>query len=544
MKTPLHHAVSSPLTLGLVAVVFGVSFGTAQEPKKSTAPREKWSVAIVVHEDVELLDFAGPGEVFSASGSSRPFQVFTVAESAQPIKSQRFLTITPQYTIANCPKPDIVVIPGGATVRLLRSPAMMKWIKDSAANAEIMFSVCTGAFVLAEAGLLDGLEATTHYGSIAGLKRYEKIKVCDDRRVVDNGKIVTAAGVSAGIDGALHIVGRLCGQDTAKSTAKYMEYRWEPVTPKTEDQTPEVSASHAWFAGKWPEVEKVYQQFVTERPTDGVALYRLGISQLRQRKLEEGINNLTSAIQNGHRDGETVVQIGLAQMRMKKTDDALKSYEQALELGFHEWPVYFDLARLYALTGKKSKAAVALDNAFSAGMVGIEQVLLEPDFDMIRGLDPFRKIIKKYCFDSRVRMVTDKEPGDPMIVSGIVRDATGQPLPNVLVYLYHTDVNGIYNTEKTQSSRIFAYLRTDGLGRFEIRSIRPAAYPNANIPQHVHWEVYPEGKPAFHGEFFFADDSKLSAGDRQLAENEKSLVSAKPDKDGIQRGTVELRAKR
>src|SRR5262245_14409380 len=175
MKTPLRRAVSSPLTLSLVAIVVGVSFGTAKEPKKAPAPREKWNVAIVVHEDVELLDFAGPGEVFSASGSNRPFQVFTVAETAQPVKSQRFLTITPQYTIATCPKPDIVVIPGGETVRLLRSPAMMKWIKSSAENAEIMFSVCTGAFALAEAGLLDGLEATTHYGSISGLKQYPKI---------------------------------------------------------------------------------------------------------------------------------------------------------------------------------------------------------------------------------------------------------------------------------------------------------------------------------------------------------------------------------
>jgi transcriptional regulator GlxA family with amidase domain len=92
-----------------------------------------------------------------------------------------------------------------------------------------MFSVCTGAFVLAQAGLLDGLEATSHHSAVKSLQRdYPKIKVRSDRRIVDNGKIVTAAGVSAGIDGALHIVARLCGPEVAQKTAVYMEYKWQP----------------------------------------------------------------------------------------------------------------------------------------------------------------------------------------------------------------------------------------------------------------------------------------------------------------------------
>jgi transcriptional regulator GlxA family with amidase domain len=223
------------LLFSLCGAVILTTPSYADEQSKSSDRR---NVAIVVHDGVELLDFAGPGEVFSAAGGGRAFRVFTVSETDKPIKSQRFLTVTPEYTIANCPKPDIIVIPGGATGVLLRSPAFMTWIREQAPKAEVMFSVCTGAFVLADAGLLDGLEATTHHGSISGLKKYAKINVREDLRVVDNGKIVTAAGVSAGIDGALHLVARLSGQQTAQGTARYMEYRWQPEPAKTGQPAP------------------------------------------------------------------------------------------------------------------------------------------------------------------------------------------------------------------------------------------------------------------------------------------------------------------
>jgi transcriptional regulator GlxA family with amidase domain len=212
--------------------------GVADDSTKNTFVPEKRNVAIVIHEGVELLDFAGPGETFAAAAGGRAFNVYTVGETAEPIRSQGFLTVTPQYTIDNCPAPDIVVIPGGATNVLLRSPAMMKWARETATEAEIMFSVCTGVFVLADAGLLDGHEATTHASAISRLQEYDNIKVCPDRRVVDNGKTVTAAGVSAGIDGALHIVARLHGKPVAERTAKYMEYRWQPDAENEPTETP------------------------------------------------------------------------------------------------------------------------------------------------------------------------------------------------------------------------------------------------------------------------------------------------------------------
>src|SRR5262245_61941225 len=202
--------------------------GQAQEakakPAQSSQPRR--NVAVFIHDGVELLDFAGPGEVFAAAGSRRAFKVFTVAADSAPITSQGFLKVTPNHTFADCPKPDIIVLPGGATGNALKDPRVIEWVKKVSADAEVTMSVCTGAFILGEAGLLDGKEATTHWGSIESLKKkFPNTKVHPDKRYVDNGKVVTAAGVSAGIDASLHVVEKLLGKEEAARTARYMEYR-------------------------------------------------------------------------------------------------------------------------------------------------------------------------------------------------------------------------------------------------------------------------------------------------------------------------------
>jgi transcriptional regulator GlxA family with amidase domain len=218
--------------------IFIMTTFSAADDKKS-APKSKRNVAIVLYNQVELLDFAGPGEVFQAAAGGMAFRVYTVAATDKPLVSQGFLSIQPQYTIANCPKPDIVVIPGGNASVLRHNKQMMAWLADAAGGAEITMSVCTGAFALADLGLLDGKEATTHWSGLPSLKReYPKIHVCENRRFVDTGNVITTAGVSAGIDGALHVVARLRGLETARRTAKYMEYRWEPeadtpTKPKT-----------------------------------------------------------------------------------------------------------------------------------------------------------------------------------------------------------------------------------------------------------------------------------------------------------------------
>jgi putative intracellular protease/amidase/YHS domain-containing protein len=233
------HCAAMPSAQGdpdLFAVVKGriYVFGTPECRDNFTANPEKYvksrrNVAVFVHEGVELLDFAGPAEVFAAAGHHEAFNVYTVAASDGEIKSQGFLTVKPQYTFANCPKPDIIVLPGGNTGIPLKDERVIQWIQQRTEETEISMSVCTGAFLLAKAGLLDGKDATTHWGSIDALKKdAPKAKVHSDRRFLDNGKIVTCAGVSAGIDGALHVVERLLGKATAEETARYMEYRWQP----------------------------------------------------------------------------------------------------------------------------------------------------------------------------------------------------------------------------------------------------------------------------------------------------------------------------
>ena len=194
--------------------------------------REPRKVAMLLFEGFEILDFAGPAEVFSsASGSNgREFEVFTVSSSTEDVESRgAVMMVKPEYTLEKCPKPDIVVIPGGRIDSVTQDEKLMAWIKARASDSEIVMSVCNGAFALHKAGLLDGLEATTHHGSVEHLRRVaSKTKVVPDRRYVDNGKIITAAGVSAGIDAALHVVERLLGPEAANHTARYMEYNRNP----------------------------------------------------------------------------------------------------------------------------------------------------------------------------------------------------------------------------------------------------------------------------------------------------------------------------
>jgi putative intracellular protease/amidase len=186
------------------------------------------SVVILVFEGMELLDFAGPAEVFVAAGC----QVHTVAATRDPVTCAGLVTMKPDYTVADCPRADIIVIPGGSRA-VSKDKRVTDWVAKASPEAEATLSVCTGVFVLARAGLLDGKEATTHHGAIGLLRtEFPKITVHADRRVVDNGKLVTAAGVSAGIDGALHLVDRLMGRAKANATARYMEYRWEPTSEK------------------------------------------------------------------------------------------------------------------------------------------------------------------------------------------------------------------------------------------------------------------------------------------------------------------------
>ena len=218
-------------SFGLVSaflLLSATSWATEPTNKPEDTPIRKSprNVAIFVFQGMELLDFAGPAEVFQAAGPK--FNVYTVAQSTEPVVSQRFVKIVPQYSIQNCPKSDLLVIPGGDTSAPLNSPDVSAWIKQVSEESEVTISVCTGAFILAKAGLLDDQPATTHWSQLGRLgKAAPNVQVRSKVRFVDAGKIVTTAGVSAGIDGALHVVDRLIGHTAAAFTARGMEYKWD-----------------------------------------------------------------------------------------------------------------------------------------------------------------------------------------------------------------------------------------------------------------------------------------------------------------------------
>jgi transcriptional regulator GlxA family with amidase domain len=201
---------------------------------QSEATRQR-SVAVLIFDDVELLDFAGPFEVFSSARNitgdhEQLMDVFTVAERDAPVRCRNGLSVVPAYTLESCPPADVIVVPGGAGTRALEErPAVLDWIRERSRSAELTTSVCTGSFLLARAGLLAGQPATSHWESLPELRsRYPEISVQEDQRYVDAGKIVTAAGVSAGIDMALHVVARLYGMHVARATALGIEYDyWE-----------------------------------------------------------------------------------------------------------------------------------------------------------------------------------------------------------------------------------------------------------------------------------------------------------------------------
>lgn len=189
------------------------------------------TVAVFIFDSVEVLDFAGPFEVFGVAGergTKRFYDVFTVAQFAQPVTARNNLSVNPDYSFDTMPHADVLVIPGGfGTRRQKLCFPVLEFVKQRAQAAESVLSVCSGALILAKAGLLQGLHATTHRGAVGELKLDEpNCTVLPNARVVDNGKIVTSAGISMGIDAALYLVARHHGHDEALETSTYMEYDW------------------------------------------------------------------------------------------------------------------------------------------------------------------------------------------------------------------------------------------------------------------------------------------------------------------------------
>jgi len=197
---------------------------------------ERKRVGILIFPQVEVLDFCGPFEVLAAvrldearrREQPSPFDVFLVAERAEPVVANGGLHILPDHTLATCPPLDLLVVPGGWGVRQeINNEPLLAWIAERGRQVKTLASVCTGAMLLGRAGLLDGRHATTHWGSLNWMREsFPSVMVEDQSRFVEDGHVITSAGVSAGIDMALRLVARCYGEDIARATARHMEYHY------------------------------------------------------------------------------------------------------------------------------------------------------------------------------------------------------------------------------------------------------------------------------------------------------------------------------
>lgn len=196
-------------------------------------PVSQRTVAILAFDEMEVLDFAGPYEVFNVAGElgeGNPFSVFSVGITGEPVVGRGGFTVLPTYALADAPIPDLVVVPGGFGSRALaKDDRVLDWVRDRAAEVELLLSVCTGALVLGAAGLLAGRSATTHhdnYDDLAAMSPTTNV-VRGQRFVRSSDNILTSAGVSAGVDLSLHVVQLLAGQETRDRTVAEMEWMWQ-----------------------------------------------------------------------------------------------------------------------------------------------------------------------------------------------------------------------------------------------------------------------------------------------------------------------------
>lgn len=324
------------------------------------------NVAIFLYEGVEVLDWTGPAEVLQASShfvshEHPPLRMFTVARTKDPVVSQQFIKVVPDYSIADAPKIDVLVIPGGNTGPTTADPAAMEWLKKTVDDAELVLTVCTGAMPLGRLGYFDGLEVTTWYGAIARLQQVApKAVVRDGRRFVDNGKIITTAGVSAGIDGALHLVARIFGRRVADQTAQYMEYHWTPepylaraypyLNPSTDERGRTLQSAEMYAQSKDTKAAAAaYQQLVTANPQDVEAWYHLAVLRHESRDL----------------------------------DSALEAYSRAAGSEHFKIRALYNMACVYGLKKDRDRAIAHLEQAVAAGYRG-KDFLTDPDLEILR----------------------------------------------------------------------------------------------------------------------------------------------------------------
>ncbi|HEX4496922.1 MAG TPA: DJ-1/PfpI family protein [Thermoanaerobaculia bacterium] len=205
-------------------------------------------VAFLISEGAVVIDFCGPWEVFQDAvvpGRETPFQLYTIAESTKPIRASSGLKIVPDYTLADAPPPKLIVIPAQSH----HGAAALEWVRQASRHTDVTMSVCTGAFLLAETGLLAGKAATTYHGAFKHFeKSFPDVQLKRGARFVEAGNLATAGGLSSGIDLALRVVERYFGREAATNTAYGMEYQGQgwmnPDSNSIYASEPQASAGH------------------------------------------------------------------------------------------------------------------------------------------------------------------------------------------------------------------------------------------------------------------------------------------------------------
>ncbi|WP_299727559.1 DJ-1/PfpI family protein [uncultured Endozoicomonas sp.] len=190
------------------------------------------NIGIYIYKQAEVLDFSGPFEVFSTatrlSSSDTQLSPILISEDGEPVTARGGYTVVPNFGFHNHPSLDVLIVVGGVHVAEMDKPVVLNWIKAQAENASLTASVCTGAFILAAAGALTHQKVTTHWEDIPDLRnQFPQLTVEESVRWVDEGAIITSAGISAGIDMSLHIVSRLHSRELAEKTARQMDYDWQ-----------------------------------------------------------------------------------------------------------------------------------------------------------------------------------------------------------------------------------------------------------------------------------------------------------------------------
>ena len=336
------------------------------------------NVAILIYDGVEILDFAGPAEVFKAAAGfgehdqKDAFNVYTVATSKKPIVSQGFIDVIPDYAVSDAPKADIIVLPGGSG-DVNSDAAVLNWVRTAGQDGSQVLTVCTGAFLAGKAGLLEGVEATTYYRAVPGLaKQFPNTRVIPGRRFIDNGKIITTAGVSAGIDGSLHLVARLLGRYVADRTAEYMEYKWSPESY--------LSTQYALFNPQLDDRGRSLQQ----------------ASILMRENNEDGAAKIYKAlIADNRADAEAWLNLGRALHAKKRYEEAIAADLEAAKGSAQRGNALYNLACAYALTGQRDKAIEAASKAIEAGYKYKWLYESDSDLESIRQDSRFKVLLTK-----------------------------------------------------------------------------------------------------------------------------------------------------